>query len=258
MSKINDAPRPLEPTRTAIVIGASSGIGAAIVRELTQQGYKVAAIARREALLKTLCDDINAHEVNKVLYLTHNVTDYEEIPDIFQNATHQLGGLDLIVYAAGTQPTVGLTEYDFAKDKTIIDVNLLGAMGWLNEAAVRFAQAGSGHIVGIGSIAGERGRVGAPGYNTSKAALATYLEALRNRLAGQGVTVTTIKPGFVDTILLENAPKTFWVISPEKAAQIITKSIRKKKQTVYVPARWGVVGFVIRNIPSFIFRRMKF
>ena len=257
MSKTNDAPRPLEPSQTAIVVGASSGIGAALVKELAQQGYKVAAIARREALLKALCEDVNEHDV-KVHYFTHNVTDHAEVPHLFQSITRQLGGLDLIVYAAGIQPAVGLDEYDFAKDKAMIDVNLLGAMAWLNEAAVRFEQAGSGHIVGIGSIAGDRGRVGAPGYNTSKAALATYLEALRNRLAGQKVAVTTIKPGFVDTVLLENAPKTFWVISPEKAAQIITKSIRQKKQTVYVPARWGLVGLVIRHIPSFIFRRMKF
>ncbi len=257
MSDINDAPRPLEPQKRAIVIGASSGIGAAIVQELAQQGYKVAAVARREVLLKELCADLNKKGL-KALYFPHNVTDYGEIPHLFQTITRELGGLELMVYAAGVQPAVGLNEYDFGKDKMMIEVNLLGAMAWLNETAVRFERAEQGHIVGIGSIAGDRGRVGAPGYNTSKAALATYLEALRNRLASHNITVTTIKPGFVDTILLENASKTFWVISPQKAAQIIVKAVHKKKQTVYVPARWGLVGFIIRLIPSFIFRRMKF
>ena len=257
MSEINNATRPLDPTKTAVVIGASSGIGAAVVKSLAEDGYKVAAVARREALLKELADDVNKDDP-KVIYFTHNVTNFAEIPDLFQTITKTLGGLDLIVYAAGIQPVVQLSEYDFAKDKSMIEVNLLGAMAWLNQAAIRFSQAKSGHIVGIGSIAGDRGRVGAPGYNTSKAALATYLEALRNRLTGDGITVTTIKPGFVDTILLENAPKTFWVISPETAAQIILKSIKKKRQTVYVPARWGLVGLIIRHIPSFIFRRMKF
>jgi short-subunit dehydrogenase len=139
----------------------------------------------------------------------------------------------------------------------MVQVNLLGAMAWLNETAVRFERAKSGHIVGISSIAGDRGRVTAPAYNTSKAALNTYLEALRNRLSRHGVMVTTIKPGFVDTVLLENAPKTFWVISPETAAQQIHRIIKKKKQIAYVPARWWLVGLIIRSIPSFIFRRLN-
>lgn len=252
--------RPLEPQPRAIVVGASSGIGAALVRELAQAGYTVAALARREAKLAALCQAVaaDATAATAVHPYPHNVTSYEEIPGLFQTIVRDLGGLDLIIYVAGVQPAVAPDEYNFAKDKAMIEVNLLGAMAWLNEAATRFERAGGGHIVGISSIAGDRGRVGAPGYNTSKAGLNTYLEALRNRLTRHGVAVTTIKPGFVDTILLENAPKTFWVISPEAAAAAIHKAIRHKKQTVYVPARWGLVGLIIRHIPSFLFRRMKF
>lgn len=252
--------RPLEPQSRAIVVGASSGIGAALVKELVHQGYKVAALARREAMLAELCQEVNlaSADAPAVLPYTHNVTNYDEIPALFQTIVRDLGGLDLILYVAGVQPNVALDEYNFDKDKAMIDVNLLGAIAWLNQAAARFERAGSGHIVAISSIAGDRGRVGAPVYNTSKAGLNTYLEALRNRLTRHGVTVTTIKPGFVDTVLLENAPKTFWVISPEEAATAVTKAIRHKKQTIYLPARWGLVGLIIRHIPSFIFRRMKF
>ncbi|MCA9925800.1 MAG: SDR family NAD(P)-dependent oxidoreductase [Anaerolineales bacterium] len=256
--------RPLEPKARAIVVGASSGIGAALVRELAGQGYVVAALARREATLQALCDSINAVGAGSTavspltLPYAHNVTDFEEIPALFQQVVSDLGGLDLIVYVAGVQPAVALNEYSFEKDKTMMHVNVLGTMAWLNEAAVRFERTGSGHIVGISSIAGDRGRVGAPGYNSSKAALNTYLEALRNRLTRQGVTVTTIKPGFVDTVLLENAAKTFWVISPKEAAVQISKAIKRRRQTVYIPARWGLVGLIIRHIPSFIFRRMSF
>ncbi|MBX3055793.1 MAG: SDR family NAD(P)-dependent oxidoreductase [Anaerolineae bacterium] len=251
--------RPLEPQKRAIVVGASSGIGAALTHELVRQGYTVAALARRESLLQELCQRVNtAVTPAKILPYTHNVTDYDEIPGLFQTVVRDLGGLDLIVYVAGTQPNVALDEYDFAKDRAMMEVNLLGAIAWLNQAAQRFERAGSGHIVGISSIAGDRGRVGAPVYNTSKAGLNTYLEALRNRLTRHGVTVTTVKPGFVDTVLLENAPKTFWVISPEQAAAAIFQAIRRQKQTIYLPARWGLVGLIIRHIPSFIFRRMKF
>jgi short-subunit dehydrogenase len=100
--------------------------------------------------------------------------------------------------------------------------------------------------------------VGAPAYNTSKAALTTYLEALRNRLTRKGVHVLTVKPGFVATEMLKNAPRTFWVISPEQVAKDIYAAMRTRKQEIYTPARWGLLMFIIRNLPSFIFRRLKF
>jgi len=252
--------RPLEPKARAIVVGASSGIGAALVRELASQGYAVAALARREDRLKALCDSINAvgEGTSFAKPYAHNVADFDDVPALFQQVVADLGGLDLIVYVAGVQPAVALNEYNFEKDNLMMRVNVLGAMAWLNEAAVRFERVGSGHIIGISSIAGDRGRVGAPGYNSSKAALNTYLEALRNRLTRHGVSVTTVKPGFVDTVLLKNAEKTFWVISPEDAALQITKAVKRRRQIVYVPARWGLVGLIIRHIPSFIFRRMQF
>lgn len=253
------ANRPLEPQKRALVIGASSGIGAALVRELVQQGYRVAALARREEKLKQLCEQIAIATDKQVIHpYVHDVTDYTAVPALFQQIVADLGGLDLVAYVAGVQPTVAINEYDFAKDKAMIEVNVLGAIAWLNETAVRFERMGSGHIIGIGSIAGDRGRVGSPVYNTSKAALATYLEALRNRLTRHGVVVTTIKPGFVDTVLLENAAKTFWVISPADAAAQIYQAAAKGRQTVYVPARWGLVGLIIRHIPSFVFRRLSF
>jgi short-subunit dehydrogenase len=252
MSQQINVTKPLHQNKRAIVIGASSGIGAALVGALAQQGYLVAALARREEQLTAVTQPANA------LSYPHDVTDFDGIPALFDKIVQDLGGLDLIVYVAGVQPAVALNEYDSQKDKTMIEVNLLGAVAWLNLAAARFARAKKGHIVGVSSVAGDRGRVGSPVYNTSKAGLNTYLEALRNRLAKKGVTVTTIKPGFVDTVLLENAPKTFWVISPEEAAAEIVAAIQSKRQVVYVPARWSLVGMVVRHIPSFIFRRLSF
>lgn len=254
--------RPLEPRRRAIVIGASSGIGAALVRRLALQGYRVAALARREEALNNLCQAINSNFPGspeaRILAYPHDVTDSAAVPALFQDIVRDLGGLDLIAYVAGGQTAVALNEYNFAKDTAMIQVNLLGAIAWLNQAAIRFERTRRGHIVGVSSIAGDRGRVGSPVYNTSKAGLNTYLEALRNRLSRRGVTVTTIKPGFVDTKLLENAAKTFWVISPEDAAAQIYLAILRKRSTVYIPRRWGLVGLIIRHIPSSIFRWMNF
>lgn len=251
--------RPLEPFRRALIIGGSSGIGAALVNELVQHGYRVAVLARRGDRLDTLCARYNTAEHNpRVIVYPHDVTDFDAVPALFQEIVRNLGGLDLVVYAAAVQVAVAPTEYDFAKDAAMIRVNLLGAIAWLNEAAARFERARAGHIVGISSIAGERGRVGNPVYNTSKAGLNTYLEALRNRLTRHGVTVTTVKPGFVDTRLLANAGKTFWVISPEEAAAQIFRTIELGRQEAYIPARWAFVALIIRHIPSTLFRRMRF
>ena len=116
----------------------------------------------------------------------------------------------------------------------------------------------AGAIVGISSVAGERGRVGNPAYNASKAALTCYLESLRNRLDRYGVRVLTVKPGFVDTDLLAGSKRVFWVISAESAADQIARAIRRRQQEIYIPSRWRLAMWIIRNIPSVIFRRLIF
>lgn len=247
--------RPLEPQQRAIVVGASSGLGAALVRHLAGQRYRVAAVARREAELAALRDSVGS---GLVCPYVHDVTEFEQAPLLFEQIVRDLGGLDLIIYVAAVQPPVAPGEYNFAKDQAMIQTNLLGAVAWLNQAAMRFERARHGHIVAISSIAGERGRVGSPVYNTSKAGLNTYLEALRNRLSRRGVTVTTIKPGFIDTELLKNAPKTFWVISADEAAAQTLDAIRRRRQVAYVPPRWRYVGLAVRAMPSVIFRRLNF
>ena len=247
--------RPLEQPRRAIVVGASSGLGAALARRLAARGYRVAAVARREAELATLRDSAGP---GLICPYVHDVTEYEQVPLLFDQITRDLGGLDLIIYAAAVQPPVKLNEYDFAKDEAMIRTNLLGAIAWLNQAAARFERARAGRIVGISSIAGDRGRVGSPVYNAGKAGLDTYLEALRNRLSRHGVTVTTIKPGFIDTDLLKNAPRTFWVVSADEAAAMTLAAIDRRRQLAYVPPRWRLVGLAVRLMPSFIFRRLSF
>lgn len=249
---------PLRTRPRAIIVGASSGIGAAIARRLANEGYVVALMARRAADLQTLCDEINQQlEDTVALAYPHDVTHFDKIPALFLQVIHDLGHLDLIVYNAGVLPLLGPEEYDFEKDKASIDVNLLGAMAWLNMAAALFAELGRGHIVGISSIAGERGRVGHPSYHTAKAGFSTYLESLRNRLSRRGVHVLTVKPGFIDTDMIKNSKKPIWVISPDQAVADIWRAVRRHKQVVFTPARWRWVGLVLQHLPSFIFRRLS-
>jgi short-subunit dehydrogenase len=111
--------------------------------------------------------------------------------------------------------------------------------------------------VGIGSIAGDRGRRGMPAYTASKAGLHTYLEGMRNRLWREGVTVTTIKLGQVETDMLKNADRKRRPISADHAAELIWRAIEQRKQTVYVPSWWQWIGLAVQHLPSFIFRRLN-
>ena len=210
-------------------------------------------MARRLDLLESLRD---AHP-DQILPYSIDVTDFDVIPERFKQIVEELGGLDMIVYAAGVMPEINPDTYDFAKDRAVIEVNLLGCVAWLNQAAPLLAAQGSGAIVGVSSIAGDRGRHGYPVYNTSKAAMNTYLEALRNRVARQGVSVTTIKPGYVATVMTEGMEGLFWVATPEQAGRAIVNAAEAGRHTRYVLRRWALVGLVIRCIPSFVFRRMN-
>ncbi len=250
---------PLSPKKHAILVGASSGIGAALAHRLADEGYQIALLARREEMLSTLTDEINTkYGETRAIYYIHDVTDYDAVSELLPKIITDLGGLDTFIFNAGVAHMVGLKKYDFEKDRQTVEVNLLGALAWLNPVAERFQELKSGQIVGVSSVAGERGRVGNPAYNTSKAALSTHLEALRNRLDKLGVNVLTVKPGFVQTDMVKDAKKLFWVISPEQAAKDIYEAMQKRKQEIYTPARWRLVMFVVRNIPSFIFRKLTF
>ena len=250
-------PRPLEPRQNAIIVGASSGIGAALARRLASAGYALALLGRREDHLQRLCTEINAGGAGQAVYFIHDVLATADVPILFQRVCVSLGGLDLLVYNAGTQYPNNATVFSAEKDLHVFHVNLLGAAAWMNLAGERFQRAGAGHIVGIGSVAGDRGRRGMPAYTASKAGLHTYLEGWRNRLTRYGVTVTTIKPGQVQTALLKNADRERRPISVEAAAELIWKAIMRRRATAYVPARWALVGWVVRHLPSFIFRHLN-
>lgn len=252
---------PLNPRRRAIVVGASVGMGAALSKKLAKEGFAVALVSRQKDKLEETCAEINQTSgETRALAYAHDVSHYKEVPTLLKKIVTDLGGLDTFIFMAGVNyPPGGMDKYNFENDRQMVEVNLIGAMAWLTPVAEMFQNARAGQIVGIGSVAGDRGRVGNPGYNTSKAGLHTYLEALRNRLTRHGVNVLTVKPGFVKTEMLKAAVgPTPFAIPAEKAVDDIYNAMRKRKQTVYTPFFWAYIMFVIRHIPSIIFRRLSF
>jgi NAD(P)-dependent dehydrogenase (short-subunit alcohol dehydrogenase family) len=232
-------------------------MGEEIARELARRNCKVALVSWCKEELMAVADSLNAVTPGIAFPYVHDVRSFECAPSLFQQITHDLGGLDVVFYMAGVMPRLQPDEYDFDQDKKTIEVNTLGAIAWLNEAAQRFQRAREGTIVGISSVAGDRGRRGMPAYAASKAALTCYLEALRNRLSQHGVSVVTIKPGPVDTPLTRGSKQPL-IIPASKAATLILKAARRRGKTVYVPGIWRYIMFIVRNIPSAIFTRMKF
>ena len=240
--------------KKVIIIGASSGIGAAIARSELKAGSFTTLVARREEELFNL---VKEFPDSKYCILKHDVKNTSEVSKLFSEIIKSMEGVDEIYYASGVLHRVELDEFNTANDLDTISVNLLGAIAWCNQAADYFQKQGKGKIIGISSIAGERGRVGNPVYNTSKAALNIYLEALRNRLSKKGIIVLTVKPGFIDTNMTKGMKGLFWLISPEEAANIIRKAAKKNKEVIFVPAKWWLVAIIIKLIPDFIFKKLN-
>jgi decaprenylphospho-beta-D-erythro-pentofuranosid-2-ulose 2-reductase len=241
----------------AIVVGASSGIGAEIARQLAADGAAVALLGRRAGELERVAGQIRSAGRGTATVLAHDVRDAGSIPGAFARAVEALGGLDLLVYAAGVLHLPEESEYDLATDRALMEVNVLGAMTWTGLAAARFEAARAGTLIALSSIAGERGRRTMPAYTTSKAALTAWMEALRNRLSRYGVNVVTAKPGFVDTAMSANVARRPMLVSAPRAAALVLGAARRGgSPSVFVPWTWWLVAMVLRHLPSRIFRKL--
>jgi NAD(P)-dependent dehydrogenase (short-subunit alcohol dehydrogenase family) len=244
-------------TGTCIVVGASSGIGLAVARRLALAGRKVAMLARRERELRAMVAAINDALGREAAFAyVHDAADLDAAEPLFARIENECGTVDELHYVAGVMPEVALDEFDLPKDKLQVTVNLLGCIAWCNAAARRFLPKKAGCIVGVSSVAQDRGRIGRPVYNASKAGMDTYLEALRNRLWRHGVRVTTIRPGFVETPMTAGL-KLKGAISADAAAERILRARDRQRAIVYVPGKWRLIMFVIRSIPSFVFRKLS-
>jgi NADP-dependent 3-hydroxy acid dehydrogenase YdfG len=163
---------PLNPRRRGIIIGhpTGSGTGTGAAEKLAVRVI-TSLLARRTDKLESICSEINqTFKEQRARAYVHDVADYYKVPELLRRIVADLGGLDLVVFVAGVNyPPGGIDKYNFENDRKMIEINLIGAMAWLNPIAEMFQSAKAGQIVGIASVAGDRGRVGNPGYNTSKA-----------------------------------------------------------------------------------------
>lgn len=237
--------------KKVIIIGASSGIGKALVEVFSQNGYEVGLTARRTELLKEIQPALATKSYIKYMDLLKP----DESILAFNELINEMNGVDIVVINSGTG--FDSEKLEFSKERSAIDVNVLGFTAIAVASANYFENKGVGHIVGISSVAALRPYRTCPAYGASKAFISFYLRGLRHKFTRQkkDIYVTDIKPGFVYTPLTQNNGKMIWVSTAEKAATQIYKAIIKKKKHAYITKRWLLIAWLFRLIPDFIYNR---
>ncbi len=232
-------------TRNAIVFGATSGIGRALSQLLVEDGYRVMITGRRRERLESL----RATQPESYVIRQHDITDLDDTGRLFEELPASLGSVDLIIHNSG----IGENNFDLEWDKDLptLETNVLGAARVYQLAYNYFKNQGHGHLVGITSIASLVGNRHVPAYHASKSFQSNYLESLwmkAKKTKKAKIRVTDVLPGYVDTDIITG--ETFWMAPLDKATRQIYAGIRKKKRKVYVTRRWGLIGALLRFLPT--------
>jgi short-subunit dehydrogenase len=243
--------------KSVVITGASSGIGKELALEFAQRGYSLGLTARRYDLLKEVQKEIESiwGKALKVELKVLDVTIYRDVYRVMKELDYSLGGIDILVINAGVGKAKPIGTGNFQQDKHVIETNFLGAMATL-DAGVEILRnrKKKGHIVGISSIAGTRGFPTNASYSASKAGFTNYLEAARHELAQEGILVSTILPGFIDTPMTKNLKRKPYSISSKIAGKKICNLIEKRVKVGIVPFYpWYFVHKFLKWIPEWIF-----
>lgn len=238
-----------------LILGARSDIGLAVAREYAAAGHPVQLAARRaDELERDRADIALRHDVEVSIHEFDalDIASHEAFVDCLPVLP------EIAVCAVGLMGEQGENERDLAAAATVMRSNYEGPASILAVLANRFAARGSGHIVGISSVAGERGRATNYVYGSAKAGFTAFLSGLRNRLSGCGVQVVTVLPGFVATRMTEgmDLPGAL-TAQPAEVGRAIVHATNRGRDVIYVRSVWRLVMLIIRSIPEPIFKKMK-
>lgn len=250
-------------SKNILIVGASSEIAMACARywlHLEEGGVRFTLVGRSPVKLRHCADDLMARGADSVDIATLDFEDIGEYVAVFRRICAEMGRIDIALIAHGSLPVQGecegdveLTAAEFFINATSV-ICCLTALGKLMENC----SASGSSIAVITSVAGDRGRESNYLYGSAKAAISTFCDGLRIRLAHKNISVTDIRPGMVDTVMTRDldlpAPL---LATPEQVARVIVRAIRAKSSVVYAPRYWSLLMLVIRSIPEFIFGRLR-
>ncbi|SMG41879.1 Short-chain dehydrogenase [Marivirga sericea] len=238
-----------------LILGATSDMAKALVSELANDKHHFFLAGRNINRLEPFSKDLLIRFDAQSTLIDFDAQDCESHEEFYKQLTLKPEWVISFIGYLGDQ-SIGQTVWE--ESKKIIEINYTGVASILNIVSQDMESRGSGSIVCVSSVAGDRGRGSNYLYGSTKAGLTAYLSGLRNRLCKKGVHVMTVKPGFVDTQMTADLdlPKPI-TASPEQVAKAIIKGLKKQKNTVYILPIWRLIMFVIRNIPEFIFKKLK-
>lgn len=238
-----------------LILGATSDMAVAIARQLAIEGYSITLAARSMERLTAMEGDLRVRSRAMVSSVFFDALDFDSHQAFYDGLLEKP---DIVICVFGMLGDQGEAQRNWKHAHDIINTNYTGAVSILNIIANDFERRKKGVIVGISSVAGERGRQSNYIYGSAKAAFTAFLSGLRNRLYHHGVHVVTVKPGFVRTKMIENiSTPGILTASPKKVAHTISKVIRRKNNTIYVLSVWRLVMLIIKLIPESIFKRLK-
>lgn len=238
-----------------LIVGAKSDIAKAIAREYAKNGYDLYLGARDVNELESFASDIRIRTGKNVELLELDILDFESHQVFYEKLEEKPVGLISAVGFLGEQE---IAQSDFMESKKIIDSNYTGLVSLFNIVANNFEERRSGFLVGISSVAGERGRKSNYIYGSAKAAFTVYLSGLRNRLYNAGVQVLTVKPGFVATNMTKDMdlPEKL-TAQPKEVAEKVFKAQQKGKNIIYTKWIWKWIMLFIKMIPENQFKKMN-
>jgi short-subunit dehydrogenase len=248
-------------TRTVVITGASAGIGRALALECARRGWRLGLASRRREALETLrgeIDAVTAGRAPQALIAEVDVADPETAVPGLHALFEALGGVDVFIANAGVNGFTRIGKGDFPASQRILQTNLIGTIATMEAAAGHFLQRRHGHLVGVSSLAALLSIPSQGAYCASKAGLSSWLGAARIELGRQGIAVTEVQPGFVDTEIMPDVGRYPFAISAGRAARTIADGIERRRKLVVVPGMpWRLFRPFARLIPDAVWRRRR-
>jgi decaprenylphospho-beta-D-erythro-pentofuranosid-2-ulose 2-reductase len=240
-----------------LIVGATSAIAEATARLFAADGDRLCLAGRKVERLTAMAEDLRVRGAAQVETIALDANEIPRHEAVLAQAERAMGGLDTALIAHGTLPDQRACQSSADATIAAFMTNALSAISLLTLIANRFERQRAGTIAVISSVAGDRGRQSNYVYGAAKSALSTFTQGLRNRLSRFGVTVVTIKPGFVDTPMTAGFKKGALWATPEAVAESIHRAMTKGQDIVYTPWFWRWIMAIIRAVPESIFKRTR-